>query len=923
MQLWTTNSNSSRIELMDRPAFEVVEENKISNANTLIIDKKGLIGIALAKKIKNLSSVVLVSFSLKDLTDVIFVQYKRNIPSIPEGMYSHIFVVYRGEKEILESIDVFIKEAEKSKAKFIFILHLQKNSKNIAKEIASKYKNASVIFYGDLFGPDYENQTEETSIVNDFLHGAKVTKKILIPGNGTEATYPVLLEDTVSGILEVAFGISKPSGIFLLFQKHAPTCISLAHIFHKIDPELKVDFDKRKDTGAKGNFSIPDGEYILEDNYPLEEKIKQVLEKLFIDKPLIIEDTANLSSSGLEEKKNSLATGFLFSFLLFIAFAFIFPVLLTFVFSLFGVYQLNASKNAIKKGDIEAASKSAYYANKLFGISQDSIVVVESELSLIGKKDLIVPFSNKIELAKEASFLLVDITDVLQKIKKTFTFSGNKSKENFVSGLNSLKKTIAYYQKTKAEGTSMALLAKDIDPLIHLTSGVIDVLPALIGFDGEKRYLVLFQNNMELRPGGGFIGSYGILTMNNGQAKDFSIHDVYEADGQLKGHIEPPFPIRRYIPLVHLYLRDSNFNTDFAKGASTSAFLLNQETGQMVDGVIGVDISFVKNLLKETGPIFVSDYNETVTSDNLYMLTQTHAEKNFFPGSTQKKDFLRSLFNSIQLNLSGKKNIPAVSIVKAVGESILQKHVLFAFSDQNIQNLFTINGMSSAIRDNRTDGDTIINDFLGINEANIGVNKANYFIRRKISQNVFIENDGKVSEKVSITYKNTATKDAWPGGDYKNYLRFILPKGANLLLISINGKEQKTTKAITDPATYEAKNFYPPKELEVERVEENGKTIYGFLIIAPINSFTTITASYDLPGKISLNEPLNSYDLMLFKQPGTEDDLYNFSLSYPDDIKMLKSFSSRGESLINKEGKINYSTKLTEDINFRFNFTRK
>ena len=743
-------------------------------------------------------------------------------------------------------------------------MHLQKNSKNIAKEIASKYKNASVIFYGDLFGPDYENQTEETSIVNDFLHGAKVTKKILIPGNGTEATYPVLLEDTVSGILEVAFGISKPSGIFLLFQKHAPTCISLAHIFHKIDPELKVDFDKKKDTGAKGNFSIPDGEYILEDNYPLEEKIKQVLEKLFIDKPLIIEDTANLSSSGLEEKKNSLATGFLFSFFLFIAFAFIFPVLLTFVFSLFGVYQLNASKNAIKKGDIEAASKSAYYANKLFGISQASIVVVESELSLIGKKDLIVPFSNKIELAKEASFLLVDITDVLQKIKKTFTFSGNKSKENFVSGLNSLKKTIAYYQKTKAEGTSMALLAKDIDPLIHLTSGVIDVLPALIGFDGEKRYLVLFQNNMELRPGGGFIGSFGILTMNNGQAKDFSIHDVYEADGQLKGHIEPPFPIRRYIPLVHLYLRDSNFNTDFAKGASTSAFLLNQETGQMVDGVIGVDISFVKNLLKETGPIFVSDYNETVTSDNLYMLTQTHAEKNF-----------------------------------------------------------TINGMSSAIRDNRTDGDTIINDFLGINEANIGVNKANYFIRRKISQNVFIENDGKVSEKVSITYKNTATKDAWPGGDYKNYLRFILPKGANLLLISINGKEQKTTKAITDPATYEAKNFYPPKELEVERVEENGKTIYGFLIIAPINSFTTITASYDLPGKISLNEPLNSYDLMLFKQPGTEDDLYNFSLSYPDDIKMLKSFSSRGESLINKEGKINYSTKLTEDINFRFNFTRK
>lgn len=907
---------------MDRPAFEVVEENKISNSNALIIDKKGLIGIALARKLKNQSSVVLASSYLKDLTDVIFVQYKKNIPSIPEGMYSHIFVVYEEEKEILESIDVFIKEAEKFKAKFIFILHIEKDNKNIAKEIISKYKNASVIFYGDLFGYDYDTQAKDPSVVNEFLYDAKIEKKILIPGNGTEATRPVLLEDAISGILKVAFGMNKPSGIYLLFPKHAPTCISLAHIFHRIDPELKIDFDK-KDHKAKANVSMPEGEYLLEDDYPLEGKIKQTFENLFINAPLIVENNTDLSVRKLDENENNFLTRFLFSFLLFIVFAFLFPVLVTFVFSLFGVYQLNASKNAIKKGDFAVASKSAYYANKLFGISQGSIIIVENEFSLIGKKDFIVPFSNKIELAKEASFLLVDITDAFQKIKNNFASNSNRSKEDFISGLNSLKKTITYYQKTKAEGTSIPLSSKDIDSLIHFTSGVIDVLPTLVGFDGQKRYLVLFQNNMELRPGGGFIGSYGILTMNNGQAKDFSIHDVYEADGQLKGHIEPPFPIRRFIPLVHLYLRDSNFNTDFAKGASTSAFLLNQETGQIVDGVIGVDITFVKNLLKETGPIFVSDYNETVNADNLYMLTQTHAEKNFFPGSTQKKDFLRSLFNSIQLNISGKKNMPAISIVKAVGESISQKHILFAFSDQNMQNLFSINDMSSSIRDNREDSNTKINDFLGINEANIGVNKANYFIRRKISQNVFIGNDGTISEKVSVTYKNTATKDAWPGGDYKNYLRFILPKGANISSVAVNGKEQKTTKAITDPIVYEAKNFYPPKELEVERVEENGKTIYGFLIIAPINSFTTISVSYDLPGRISLNEPLNSYDLMLFKQPGTEDDLYSFSLSYPDNIKMLKSSNSKGQSIIDKEGRIDYQSKMTEDANLHIDFTRK
>jgi len=65
---------------------------------------------------------------------------------------------------------------------------------------------------------------------------------------------------------------------------------------------------------------------------------------------------------------------------------------------------------------------------------------------------------------------------------------------------------------------------------------------------------------MELRPGGGFIGSYGILTMDKGKVSDFKIHDVYDADGKLKASIEPQFPVRRYLKLPHLFLRDSNFS---------------------------------------------------------------------------------------------------------------------------------------------------------------------------------------------------------------------------------------------------------------------------------------------------------------------------------------------------------------------------
>jgi len=86
-------------------------------------------------------------------------------------------------------------------------------------------------------------------------------------------------------------------------------------------------------------------------------------------------------------------------------------------------------------------------------------------------------------------------------------------------------------------------------------------------------------------------------------------------------------------------LRDSNFDVDFSKGAVASAVFLNTEMHQAVDGGNRVDLSFVKNLLDVVGPVSVPDYNQIVTTDNFYQVTQSHTQDNFFPGSTQKKIF--------------------------------------------------------------------------------------------------------------------------------------------------------------------------------------------------------------------------------------------------------------------------------------------
>lgn len=471
------------------------------------------------------------------------------------------------------------------------------------------------------------------------------------------------------------------------------------------------------------------------------------------------------------------------------------------------------------------------------------------------------------------------------------------------------KNAFYIYNKEKESGIIPSSINQRLSDVVKISSATIDFWPDIFGFNGQKTYLLLFQNNMELRPGGGFIGSYGILTLDKGKIQNFKIYDVYDADGQLKAHVEPPFPIRRHLPSVHWYLRDSNFNIDFSKGAVASAIFLNSEMHQPVDGVIGVDLSFIKNLLLIAGPVIVSDYRETVSADNFYQITQSHVEKDFFPGSTQKKDFLRSFYNSLQLSLNENKQISYLSLFNTLANSIYEKHVLFAFNNPNKQALFAVNGWSSALIDDRKNKDDSINDFIGINEANLGANKVNYFITRSLSQKVNILDDGTVSEDLTIAIKNTAEKNTSTKGNYKNYLRIIVPFNTELKKIIIDAKEQKIINAVVDPAVYEKKNFIPPVGLEVYKEEQGKNTIYGFLVNLDAQDLRTIQIQYNLDEKLDLSSKQTNYSLKIFKQPGVDLFPYEFSLHYPESIGIVKS----SEDIKNQEGKSIFSSQITRD----------
>lgn len=896
------------MRLMKRPALSIEEKPFSTKGSTgesiLIIDKEGILGNALSEKLQEECLTVLVSGKEPKIhTDnLIFIPFRKKIPTIPTNIYSHIFVVQN--KSLLETglLFEFIKKAKADRARFIFVISLFEEKEELTKKIYDSYKESYIVIFGDLFGKDLPMNE---SLINRFLYQAKEEGKILLSDMGLGKTPSVFFDDAIDSILSVAFGVNLPSKTLFLFPKHAPTALSVSRMIQKINPLLKIDFVKEsKEIPNKRKTAFKEeGEYLLADDYPILERIKQTYNSLSLK--------ALPSKKSFKENSFRRFPRFTIYYLLFTIFTILLlPVFASILLFILGGWQLESTKKAIEAENLPLAYESATSAKVFFDLAQNGGRVVSLEAGLLHKEDAALFFTNNIYKGQEISRALASTLKAANIVFGVFKGTSSNPTEDFSTASFLLKEVVSSIQALKVEGLGSQELKmmQKFDSQVQFLARTIDVFPNLFGFEGKRLYLLLFQNNMELRPGGGFIGSYGLLTLDKGRVKDFSIHDIYDADGQLRGHVEPPFALRRHMLQPHWSLRDSNFDVDFPKNASNAAFFLNEETGQAVDGVIGVDVSFVKKILEVLGPVYVSDYKETVSKDNLYLLTQSHAEKNFFPGSTAKKDFLRSLFRAIEDKFSQETKLPYLALLKIVENSISQKHLLFAFGESSLGNLFTVNKMSSSLWDDREDAQNKINDFLGVSEANIGANKANYFIKRKISQEMRLDEEGSISGRLTVYYKNTS--DGWPGGDYKNYFRLILPLGADLTSVEIDGDSQTLIPAVTDPSIYEKKNFQAPKGLEIEKTVQEQKTIYGFLLVVPAGALKKVKISYLLPQKISPVSPSFSYSLYIFKQPGTEEYPYSFSLSSPKNFRLVN-------------GEPSFSNVLTNDLELRSSFAQK
>ncbi len=448
----------------------------------------------------------------------------------------------------------------------------------------------------------------------------------------------------------------------------------------------------------------------------------------------------------------------------------------------------------------------------------------------------------------------------------------------------------------------------------------------IAGFSGKRTYLILLQNGMELRPTGGFIGSIGLATFAEGKLTDLSIQDVYTVDGQLKGHVDPPKPIAEFLGQEHWYLRDSNWDPDFSVSGAKAAWFYEKETGTKVDGVIALSVPMVGDILSATGPVLLADYNDRITAENFFGKSLYYTQSGFFPGSTQKKDFLGTLTNALILKLTTEKGIDPFKVFRVITKNLNNFNILFSFPDQDLETLVRQLQWAGAVPTYQScvDETACLFDYSYIVDANLSVNKVNYFVKRDSMRSVSIAENGDIEETITVSYKNTSVGDDGGGGHYRNYSQIYVPKDATINSITLDGQVVHQRSEAKDKLTGKQTEVKPPFTEPIGSTQH--LALVGFVFDVPAGTERRAVISYKRGKKLTFYKQGATIAIVEQRQPGSINTTGQTTVVYPIfwEIQLPKDKTSRHvkQSFLAKDAQVTYNTGLSGNTELRLTFTK-
>lgn len=470
----------------------------------------------------------------------------------------------------------------------------------------------------------------------------------------------------------------------------------------------------------------------------------------------------------------------------------------------------------------------------------------EAELNIQSAEEKIIFI---LETLDKISPQLDDIGAKVALIETEIAYINPRRYPQSISGKPIRPQIITIQQSLKSTKDTLG----NIKPLLTL-------LPKLLGQEKPQKYLLIFQNDAELRGSGGFLTAYAILETYRGKITPILSDDIYNLDDRFGNRLPAPDEIKKYLPLVYnWHLRDMNLSPDFT--VSMDTFFPNyQKVAQHkgVDGIIAMDTQIVVDLLKVLGKVGVANWGEyhadiipECNCPQVVYKMEDYATRPTYYIKEDRKGMIGPLMHSILLNVmnSPKKLWP--QFIDIGLQNIKAKHLMFYFpEDEVMQEVADSFKSSGRVED-------YDKDYFYLNDTNFAGAKSNLYVTQEITQDIEVASDGTITKTVTIIYTNPEPPDDCNletgglclNGLLRDWVRILVPEGTEL--IEVLGSD-------IDPTT--------SKDL--------GKTVIEAFIELRPESRTKLIVKYKLPFKHEGGE----YKLLIQKQPGAKNHQYIINL---------------------------------------------
>jgi len=397
------------------------------------------------------------------------------------------------------------------------------------------------------------------------------------------------------------------------------------------------------------------------------------------------------------------------------------------------------------------------------------------------------------------------------------------------------------------------------------------ILPELLGSTGPRTYLLLVQNEDELRATGGFISGVAELTVADGHVLTLRFVDSYAVDDLSQPYPDPPAALRE-VMLADLWLfRDSNWSPDFPTTARAAIELYAIGQGVRADGVIALDQHAIRLLVAALEPLAVAGATEPVTGDNVIRLARQAwqpDEKLSAEWWTQRKAFMAAVLDAVARRLAQEPaRADGLRLGQAMLQALEQKHVLLYLSEPATAVWAAAAGWDGRLL-------TSSGDYLMVVDSNVGFNKVNALVEESLEYAVDLTDPDRPRAILTVRHRHTLAQGESPCRQepryedtyekmmarcYWDYLRVYAPAGAQLLAA--------TPHPIAGPELLSGAER--PGWPTVER-SELGHTVFATLLLLRPGEALETHFEYALPPTaLSDVGDARAYTLAIQKQPGT------------------------------------------------------